>query len=139
MPPEISPLRGGALTRRRVLRLGWLGAAGALVAGWLELAGARRRRRAARLTLAVPGSDGVSFHGEVILVSAGGQLAALHARCPHLGCTIARAVEGVLVCPCHGSRFDAAGRRLGGPAPSDLTPLRLTARRDGKVDVDLPA
>lgn len=39
-------------------------------------------------------------------------------KCSHLGCKLVwNEAEGVYECPCHGSRFDQAGRRLSGPAP----------------------
>jgi glycine/D-amino acid oxidase-like deaminating enzyme/nitrite reductase/ring-hydroxylating ferredoxin subunit len=48
----------------------------------------------------------------------------LHRRsavCPHLGCLVAwNAVERTWDCPCHGSRFDCAGRVVNGPANRDL-------------------
>jgi Rieske Fe-S protein len=53
---------------------------------------------------------------------------ALHERsaiCPHLGCVVAwNHVEKSWDCPCHGSRFDALGRVLNGPANSDLSPVK---------------
>lgn len=43
-------------------------------------------------------------------------------RCTHMGCrTKVNTVEGVLDCPCHGSRFNAEGRPLFGPARRDAT------------------
>jgi Rieske Fe-S protein len=43
------------------------------------------------------------------------------AACPHLKCIVAwNAVERTWDCPCHGSRFDARGHVLNGPANSDL-------------------
>jgi Rieske Fe-S protein len=48
----------------------------------------------------------------------------LHERsavCPHLGCIVSwNSGERSWDCPCHGSRFDAAGRLLEGPANGDL-------------------
>lgn len=43
-------------------------------------------------------------------------------RCTHLGCKLTwNPDEGTYDCPCHGSRFDADGKRLEGPAQRDLT------------------
>jgi nitrite reductase/ring-hydroxylating ferredoxin subunit len=132
------PQSGGGLGRRDVFRALALVATGWLAWAWHALA--RGRRRETRVTLPRPAGEGVSVHGEVVLVNAGGKLSAFHARCPHLGCTVARVDDASLACPCHGSRFDAAGRRLGGPAPSDLRPLKLSpSKREHEVDVDLPA
>jgi Rieske Fe-S protein len=48
-------------------------------------------------------------------------LHAFSAVCPHLGCVVRwDGCEKTWDCPCHGSRFDALGRVLNGPAISDL-------------------
>jgi rieske iron-sulfur protein len=62
-------------------------------------------------------------------------VAAYSAVCPHLCCTVsdwrtepaAGAAQGVLLCPCHLTRFDpwAGGRVLGGPSPRPLPILPL--------------
>ena len=51
-----------------------------------------------------------------------GRLHQCSAICPHLGCVVAwNDVEKSWDCPCHGSRFDAVGALLAGPANSGLT------------------
>jgi Rieske Fe-S protein len=55
---------------------------------------------------------------------------AVHERsavCMHLGCIVAwNADEKTWDCPCHGSRYDAFGKVISGPAISDLTPVEHT-------------
>jgi nitrite reductase/ring-hydroxylating ferredoxin subunit len=51
----------------------------------------------------------------------GGMLHEFSAVCPHLGCVVQwNAAENSWDCPCHGSRFDAMGRVLNGPALTNL-------------------
>jgi glycine/D-amino acid oxidase-like deaminating enzyme/nitrite reductase/ring-hydroxylating ferredoxin subunit len=50
-----------------------------------------------------------------------GELHQCSAVCPHLGGIVAwNSVEHSWDCPCHGSRFDAFGKVVNGPAASDL-------------------
>jgi glycine/D-amino acid oxidase-like deaminating enzyme/nitrite reductase/ring-hydroxylating ferredoxin subunit len=54
----------------------------------------------------------------------GGELHRCSAVCPHLKCIVAwDSIEHSWNCPCHGSRFNAYGKVLNGPAKSDLSPL----------------
>jgi thiosulfate dehydrogenase [quinone] large subunit len=53
-----------------------------------------------------------------------GAFTAYDAVCPHQGCTVDFLSSSAgFACPCHGSRFDAQGRVVSGPAPRGLTPI----------------
>jgi menaquinol-cytochrome c reductase iron-sulfur subunit len=57
----------------------------------------------------------------VYVVNTAGQMRALSAVCPHLGCTVPwDADRNAFVCPCHGGIFSADGSRLAGPPPRSL-------------------
>lgn len=46
---------------------------------------------------------------------------ALSTQCTHEGCPVNRPVNGVITCPCHGSRYALDGSVLHGPAIYPLT------------------
>jgi cytochrome b6-f complex iron-sulfur subunit len=60
----------------------------------------------------------------VLLQPSPGNFVALSAVCTHLGCVIAWQEQvGEFLCPCHGGRFSAQGKVLGGPPPKPLESL----------------
>jgi len=63
-------------------------------------------------------------------------LYALDAVCTHLGCLVEQKPGGGFACPCHGSRFAAAGQAQSGPASQALRHLALDLNQDGQVVVD---
>jgi nitrite reductase/ring-hydroxylating ferredoxin subunit len=88
----------------------------------------RARRQPATWSLPADQPQGLSVTGSAIVHRRpDGTVQAWAARCTHLGCRLDRIVDGVVVCPCHGSRFDAEGRVLAGPAVRSLQPLRVIA------------
>src|SRR5262245_31109055 len=57
----------------------------------------------------------------------GGELVALSAVCPHLGCAVGWDDGGkIFKCPCHESAFAVDGARMAGPAERGLDPLPVT-------------
>jgi Rieske Fe-S protein len=63
-------------------------------------------------------------------------VAAVSTVCPHLGCLVKREENGEFLCPCHGSRFDAAGKVLSGPPPRGLFWVEISLGPDGRLIVD---
>jgi nitrite reductase/ring-hydroxylating ferredoxin subunit len=61
---------------------------------------------------------------------------ALSSTCTHLGCmTRYEREQGVIACPCHGSRFQLDGKVKQGPAPRALPRLEIVVER-GVLVVD---
>lgn len=67
-------------------------------------------------------------------------IGAFSSKCTHLGCTVQRTDTGFL-CPCHGARFDTAGRVIHGPAIKPLPWFSVVRYPDGRlwVHLDEPA
>jgi cytochrome b6-f complex iron-sulfur subunit len=63
-------------------------------------------------------------------------MAAVSTVCPHLGCLVKREENGEYTCPCHGSKFDAIGKVLGGPSPRGLVWVEISLGPDGRLIVD---
>src|SRR6266545_2604833 len=59
-----------------------------------------------------------------------GQIHELSAVCKHLGCIVKwNSLENTWDCPCHGSRYDALGKVIQGPANSDLSEMESTGEQ----------
>lgn len=80
-----------------------------------------------RKKIYLPGQipPGITFLHDIILTRQAGQERAFSARCTHLGCTIDHQQQGVMICPCHGSKFTLQGAVLNGPAGRPLTRLKI--------------
>lgn len=62
----------------------------------------------------------------------------LSLTCPHQGCRV-EANETGFLCPCHGAKFDRAGKLLRGPATRDLDRLAVLERQNDRLLVGTPA
>jgi cytochrome b6-f complex iron-sulfur subunit len=74
----------------------------------------------------------IAFHADYIIISKNESIRVLSAKCTHLGCTINKAENGRLLCPCHGSEFDLEGKVLKGPAYKNLEIIPAQMTKDGK-------
>lgn len=86
-----------------------------------------------------PGSVTLLAEHKVFVIRApDGPFHTLSMVCTHLGClTGYRAGAGMIVCPCHGSRFNPVdGSVIGGPAPRPLPNLKMTISERGELWVD---
>jgi nitrite reductase/ring-hydroxylating ferredoxin subunit len=130
----------------RISRRGLLRVAGTLVGTPIAVAFASmlqrlQARQAPREVVVPPDIQGDVTFVDTVIVSRDhvGALRVLSARCPHLGCQIDRLVDGVLVCPCHGSRFHPDGSVVSGPASSPLADLPYEiVRTTGNLIVHVP-
>lgn len=68
----------------------------------------------------------------VVTQPAPGKFTGLSAICPHQGCAVNAVTGGVVVCPCHGSRFGLDGAVVQGPAQQPLAQRPVTVA-DGSV------
>ncbi|MDF1564415.1 MAG: ubiquinol-cytochrome c reductase iron-sulfur subunit [Deltaproteobacteria bacterium] len=136
------------MKRRPFLLRVWSALGLLLVGGWsgFSLAALHRagRRREAPLALDDPRLETLE-PGAALLIEGwwlrreDEGLLALSRTCTHLGCTLAPAAGGEgLACPCHRSRFDAAGQPLSGPAREPLARRHLR-RKDGRWVEGAPA
>ncbi|HEX6509092.1 MAG TPA: Rieske 2Fe-2S domain-containing protein [Chloroflexota bacterium] len=81
-------------------------------------------------------TDPKSGDPAVLIRLSSGRLLSYDALCTHAGCTVPYdPARKLLVCPCHGARFDPAqsGKVVGGPAPQPLTQLSIRVDASGNV------
>ncbi len=68
---------------------------------------------------------------DVAVYNDGGNLLVLDATCTHMGCIVAWDPDDkTWNCPCHGSRFNADGSVLNGPAPIPLSKIGFRIKDD---------
>ncbi|WP_303721727.1 ubiquinol-cytochrome c reductase iron-sulfur subunit [Malonomonas rubra] len=85
--------------------------------------------RIPRAKVSVGGAHFFSYQGRpaVLLQPKAGEFTALSAVCTHLGCIVKWVADAQqFLCPCHGGRFSAEGKVLGGPPPKPLETLLVS-------------
>ncbi|MEJ6512032.1 MAG: Rieske 2Fe-2S domain-containing protein [Actinomycetota bacterium] len=71
-----------------------------------------------------------------VLPSMEAGIVALYQKCPHLGCRVPScATSQWFECPCHGSQYNSAGEKKGGPAPRGMDRF-ATSVTGGVLTVD---
>lgn len=144
MPDDAERL---AITRRRFCQTAGIAACAAAAGGGTVVAADFLRPRvlfepSRRFTAGPPRAfdPGEVITNEVERAYVIRQAVGFHAMssvCTHLGCiTRYRPDEGIIACPCHGSRFDLDGAVLAGPAPRPLHWLQMELSRQGEIVVD---
>ncbi len=71
----------------------------------------------------VGGAQYVQLDGEAKIIvyrKSDTEVTAFSSVCTHAGCTVNLPENSLVICPCHGSRYDTEGNVLQGPAPRDL-------------------
>ena len=130
--------KGKPLTRRIFLAGSWSWlrwAAGVLLLYPLfRFLGYRtpKQPRIVKVQKIVPVGGFVLEHDFILFVGQNGPWA-VSRKCTHLGCRLNfQEKEGILVCPCHHSRFSKDGVRLSGPAQKNLPRFQVATVREDK-------
>lgn len=81
----------------------------------------------------VPVGSGIIVDDVVVTQPTAGVFNGFSAVCPHAGCNVSEVVDGAIVCPCHGSRFDLQGAVVKGPAREPLESRPVSVKGDSIV------
>jgi Rieske Fe-S protein len=132
--------------RREVLVCAGLGMAGTVLAGCATYGqktsaaispgsppGPSSTAKALTKVSEVPVGSGVIVGDTVVTQPAAGTFAGLSSVCPHAGCNVNKIVDGAIICPCHGSRFNLDGSVAKGPATEPLTTRSVVVEGDSIV------
>ena len=130
------------INRKTFLRLATLGIAAAFVTLWSFLAGKSKKLSeqsvVSTINVAKLGT-GIFLIDKYILVKSDSAIKVFSNKCTHAGCRINQEISGQLVCPCHGSRYDAStGKVLQGPAGLPLSTIPFsTDVKNGEITIKI--
>jgi Rieske Fe-S protein len=144
--PDHASVPAGCGTRRAVLLGTGAVAAAAVLAACATSpgsqtsvpAGAGTASRDLGPTSAIPVGGGRVFAEQDVVVTqpTKGNFKAFTATCTHQGCIVGRVKDGLIICPCHGSRYSITdGSVVQGPAPSPLAELAINVTA-GQITLD---
>jgi len=130
------------INRKTFLRLATFGAAAAFVALWSTMTGKSKEISdqpvVSRINAAKLGT-GIFLFDKFILVKSAASINVFSNKCTHAGCRINQEIDGQLVCPCHGSRYDSStGKVLQGPAGLPLATIPFsTDAKTGEITIKI--
>jgi Rieske Fe-S protein len=130
------------ISRKTFLRLTTISAAAAFVALWSTMTSKSKQLSEqpviSRINAAKLGT-GIYLFDKFIVVKSAFSIKVFSNKCTHAGCRINQEIDGQLVCPCHGSRYDSVtGKVLQGPAglPLALIPFN-TDTKTGEITIKI--
>ena len=141
MAPDRRTLRIGRRELVRLLGWAWLLPAGAILRQFGRFLSYRAPAPdPARVALGTPATlpplPAVIESARIFLQQDAAGYYALDNVCTHLGCQVRPTLGGGFACRCHGSRFNAVGQVISGPATRDLPYLELYWDAAGQLLVD---
>ena len=83
----------------------------------------------------IPVGGGVIYTSDKVVVTqpTAGTFKGFSSTCTHLGCTVNKVADGLIQCPCHGSKYSVTdGSVKSGPAPKAL-PAANVSVSNGQV------
>lgn len=126
--------KGAFIDRKTFLRLATLAVVSAVLALWHMVTGKQKQLLEQPVEHGINDAKlgpGIYLYDTFILVKSAVKLKVFSNKCTHAGCRINKEIDGQLLCPCHGSRYDAlTGKVLQGPAANALPsiPFHIDAK-----------
>jgi Rieske Fe-S protein len=84
-------------------------------------------------TADVPVGSGVIVGQVVVTQPSAGVFKGFSATCTHAGCTVNKVADGMIDCPCHGSKYNLDGSVANGPAQKPLEAKPVSVQGDSIV------
>lgn len=124
------------------MRLATFGVATSFVVLWRIMTGKNKllseQLIVSRINVAKLGA-GIFLFDKYIVVKSASSLKVFSNKCTHAGCRINQEIDGQLVCPCHGSRYESStGKVLQGPAGLPLSTIPFsTDAKTGEITIKI--
>jgi len=134
--------KGKLINRRAILRLATLATAAAFATLWSIMTGKSKQLSEkpvfSRVSITKLGT-GIFIFDNYIVVKSEASLKVFSNTCTHAGCRINKEMDGQLICPCHGSRYDAfTGKVLQGPAGLPLQSIPfISDLKTGEIIINI--